>query len=139
MNINMKEVKIYCYKRCSTCKAAYEYLKEKEQKGEIKLEYIEIVENIPSKDDMKNYASVYSKKNIEDITKEDIKKFFNTSGILYKNEGISKKWETLSFEEALKILVSDGKMIKRPLVLTYEEGSKLKDVFLGFKDKKYNI
>ena len=80
----------------------------------------------------------YDKK-ISDITRDEIKSFFNTSGILYRENNIKDKIKDLnnSIDDILKILVSDGKMIKRPLVII-KEGINKDKILLGFKEEEYS-
>ena len=79
----------------------------------------------------------YDKK-ISDITRDEIKSFFNTSGILYRENNIKDKIKDLnnSIDDILKILISDGKMIKRPLVII-KDGINDDKILLGFKDEEY--
>ena len=79
----------------------------------------------------------YDKK-ISDITRDEIKLFFNTSGILYRENNIKDKIKDLnnSIDDILKILVSDGKMIKRPLVII-KDGINKDKILLGFKEEEY--
>ena len=80
----------------------------------------------------------YEKK-ISDSTRDEIKSFFNTSGILYRENNIKDKIkdEKNSIEDILNILISDGKMIKRPLVIVNEEENNNKNILLGFKEEEY--
>ncbi|MBB1544597.1 MAG: arsenate reductase [Clostridiales bacterium] len=80
----------------------------------------------------------YDKK-ISDITRDEIKSFFNTSGILYRENNIKDKIKDLnnSIDDILKILISDGKMIKRPLVII-KEGINKDKILLGFKEEEYS-
>ena len=80
----------------------------------------------------------YDKK-ISDITRDEIKSFFNTSGILYRENNIKDKIKDLnnSIDDILKILISDGKMIKRPLV-TIKDGINKDKILLGFKEEEYS-
>ena len=79
----------------------------------------------------------YDKK-ILDITRDEIKSFFNTSGILYRENNIKDKIKDLnnSIDDILKILISDGKMIKRPLVII-KDGINKDKILLGFKEEEY--
>lgn len=105
------------YPKCSTCKKAKKYLDEKS----ISYEDRNIVEDTPSYEEMK---SIIKK------SKEDIKKFFNTSGMLYKSMKLKDKLDDMSFDEKLKLLVSDGMLIKRPLIILDD------NVIIGFKEDK---
>lgn len=61
-----------------------------------------------------------------------LKRFFNTSGILYKQLGLKDKLPTMSEDEQLELLASDGMLVKRPLVI-YDGG-----VLVGFKQAEYD-
>ena len=67
------------------------------------------------------------------IEKSDlsIKKFFNTSGVLYREMGLKDKINDMSFDEQIEILSSDGKMVKRPILITDN------NVLVGFKEKEW--
>lgn len=60
-----------------------------------------------------------------------LKKFFNTSGLVYKNNNIKDKLLTMSEEEQLRLLASDGMLVKRPLLISDEF------VLVGFKDDEW--
>ena len=60
-----------------------------------------------------------------------LKKFFNTSGLLYKSLGVKKKLATMSEEEALRLLATDGMLVKRPLLIGEDF------ILLGFKEEEY--
>ena len=81
-----------------------------------------IVENTPTVEELKKWI-VESKK--------DIKKFFNTSGLKYKELNLKEKLQKLSDEEKIKLLSSDGMLIKRPLLVS-ENG-----ILVGFKEEEW--
>lgn len=105
------------YPKCSTCRKAKKYLDEMS----VSYEDRNIVENTPSYDEMKN---------IIEKSGEDIKKFFNTSGMLYRSMELKDKLDNMNFDEKLKLLVSNGMLIKRPLIVLDE------NVIIGFKENK---
>ena len=111
-------IKFYGYAKCSTVKKAKKWLNE----NNIPFEEIEITENPPSKEELEK---VYKQSGLE------IKKFFNTSGIKYRELGLKDVVKTESDEKLLEILSSDGMLIKRPLV--YDD----KNVLLGFKEEEW--
>lgn len=104
------------YPKCTTCKRAKNWL----DSNEIKYEDRHIVENNPT------YAELQEWINKSGLP---IKKFFNTSGILYKEMGLSQKLKTLSEEEQIKLLASNGMLVKRPIVV----GDNF--VLVGFRDE----
>ena len=144
----MKEIIVYCYNRCSTCKKAIEYLKENIIKYNKKSNNNDIIEIVlkdiitekPNLEEMSKIIETKYNKKISDITRDEIKSFFNTSGILYRENNIKDKIkdEKNSIEDILNILISDGKMIKRPLVIVNdEEENNNKNILLGFKEEEY--
>ena len=106
------------YKKCSTCVNAKKWL-EKEN-----IEFLDrqIVENRPSVEELK----IYIKK-----SGLPLKKFFNTSGILYRELNMKEKFLTLSEDELLEILASNGMLVKRPLLILEN------DVLIGFKEVEW--
>lgn len=106
------------YPKCTTCKRAKKWLTE----NGIDFEDRDIKENNPSKEELKGLL---------DKSGLEIKKFFNTSGVLYREQGMKDKVKTLSEDELLDILASDGMMVKRPIVVT--ESS----VLVGFKETEW--
>ena len=92
-----------------------------EQK-KIEYEYINIKENNPDKETLR---SLWQKSGL------DLKKFFNTSGILYREMELSKKLPSMSDEEKLDLLATDGMLVKRPILITDNT------VLVGFKESEW--
>lgn len=111
-------IKVYCYSRCTTCKKAIKWLKD----NKIQHEVIDIKENHP---DEKTLRDLHAKSGLP------LKKFFNTSGQLYREMELSKKLPDMSEDEMFKILASDGMLVKRPLLITD------KGVVPGFKEETW--
>ena len=135
----MKKVIVYCYNRCSTCKKAIKYLEENIARNKnIELESKDIITEKPNLEEMSKIIETKYDKKISDITRDEIKSFFNTSGILYRENNIKDKIKDLnnSIDDILKILISDGKMIKRPLVII-KDGMNKDKILLGFKEEEY--
>ena len=135
----MKKVIVYCYNRCSTCKKAIKYLEENIARNKnIELESKDIITEKPNLEEMSKIIETKYDKKISDITRGEIKSFFNTSGILYRENNIKDKIKDLnnSIDDILKILISDGKMIKRPLVII-KDGINKDKILLGFKEEEY--
>ena len=135
----MKEIIVYCYNRCSTCKKAIKYLEENIARNKnIELELKDIITEKPNLEEMSKIIETKYDKKISDITRDEIKSFFNTSGILYRENNIKDKIKDLnnSIDDILKILISDGKMIKRPLVII-KDGINKDKILLGFKEEEY--
>lgn len=112
-------IKVYCYSKCSTCKKAIKWLED----NKIKHEVIDIKENHP---DEKTIKELHKKSGLP------LKKFFNTSGMLYREMELSKKLPDMSEAEMYKLLASDGMIVKRPLLITD------KGVMPGFKEETWS-
>ena len=106
------------YPKCSTCLKAKKWLDD----NNIKYEERHIVEDNPKYDELKKW---YQRSGLP------LKKFFNTSGLVYKNNNIKDKLLTMSEEEQLRLLASDGMLVKRPLLISDEF------VLVGFKDDEW--
>ena len=140
----MKKVIVYCYNRCTTCKKAIKYLEKNilnnnKNSKNIELELKDIITEKPNLNEMIKIIETKYNKKISEITRDELKSFFNTSGILYRENNIKDKIkdEKNSIEDILNILISDGKMIKRPLVIINEEENNNKNILLGFKEEEY--
>ncbi len=94
---------VLCYSKCSTCQKALKYLDEK------KINYIKR----DLKEDKPDYDLL---KKLVELSKLDINKFFNTSGKLYRELNLKDKLTTMSYEEKLQLLASDGMLVKRPIL-----------------------
>lgn len=108
-----------CYPRCTTCQKAKKWLDEN------KIEYMErhIVENNPTYEELKEW---YEKSGLP------LKKFFNTSGLLYKEMQLKDKIPTMSEEKQLKLLATNGMLVKRPLLVLEDT------VLVGFKELEWS-
>lgn len=107
------------YPKCSTCKRAKKWLDEHD------VEYVDrhIVEYNPSYEELKEWYA---------LSGLPLKKFFNTSGLLYKEMQLKDKLSSMSEEEQLRLLATDGMLVKRPILVI--EGQK---VLLGFKEEQW--
>lgn len=92
------------YPKCTTCKRAKKWLDE----HKIKYEDRHIVDNNPTFEELNEWIK---KSNLE------VKKFFNTSGNLYKEMNLSQKLKELSDEEQIKLLSTNGMLVKRPIMI----------------------
>ena len=106
------------YPKCSTCKKAEKFLKENN------IEFINrnIVEENPSAEEL---ALWMEKSGLEP------RKFFNTSGVLYRERNLKDKIKTMSKEEMIEILSTNGMLVKRPLLVMDDK------VLVGFKEENY--
>ena len=111
-------IKVYCYERCTTCKKALKWLDE----NGIDYKLIDIKEDHP---DDKKLRQFYKKSGLP------LKRFFNTSGQLYRELELSKKLPDMSEDEMFKLLASDGMLVKRPLLIAD------KKVLTGFKEAEW--
>ena len=103
------------YPKCTTCIKAKRFLDE----NNIKYVDINIKTNNPSYDELKAYHSASGL---------DINRLFNTSGMLYRELGLKDKLKSLSLDEKLNLLASDGMLVKRPILVTNNK------VYFGFKE-----
>lgn len=108
----------YWYPKCGTCRNAKKWFEE----NEVEFKEVHIVDNPPSKDVLK---SIYEASGVE------LKKFFNISGQKYRELGLKEKLKTMSDDEMLEVLSSDGMLIKRPLVTNNEK------VTIGYKEDQF--
>ena len=108
-----------CYQKCSTCKKAEQYLQAKGLSFTVR----DIKTDNPTVDELRTW---------HEASGLPLKRFFNTSGNLYKQLGLKDKLPTMSEDEQLELLASDGMLVKRPLVI-YDGG-----VLVGFKQAEYD-
>ena len=106
------------YPKCSTCQKAKKWLID----NNINFEDRHIVENTPTESELKKWIL---------DSKKDIKKFFNTSGLKYKELNLKEKLPNMSDNEKIKLLASNGMLIKRPLLISED------NIFVGFKEKEW--
>ena len=92
------------YPKCSTCQKAKKWLDD----NNIEYTLRDIVLETPTEEEL----SIWIKE-----SGLDIKKFFNTSGMKYRELGLKDKLDNMSFDEKIKLLSSDGMLIKRPLIV----------------------
>lgn len=107
-----------CYPKCTTCQKARKWLDEKGVSYELR----DIKENNPTYEEL---ADWYKKSGLP------LKRFFNTSGLLYKSMSLKEKLPTMFDEEQLRLLATDGMLVKRPILIN---GSK---VTTGFKESEW--
>jgi arsenate reductase len=107
-----------CYPKCSTCQKARKWL---EEHG---MEYTQrhIVEENPTYEELKKWHA---------LSGLPLKKFFNTSGMLYKEMKLKDKLPTMSEDEQLQLLATNGMLVKRPLAVTDDM------VLVGFKEAEW--
>ncbi len=111
-------MKFICYPKCATCKKAQNWL---DSKG---IEYTlrNIKEENPTYEELKEW---HEKSGLP------VKKFFNTSGILYRSMRLKEKLDNMTDDEKLRLLAEDGMLVKRPLLICEDS------VLVGFKEKEW--
>ena len=107
-----------CYPKCTTCQKAKKWLDD----NNVEYEFRDIKIDNPTLDELTDW---YKKSGLS------LKKFFNTSGLLYKSLDLKNKLPAMSEDEMLRLLATDGMLVKRPLLIG--------DDFLlvGFKEDEY--
>ena len=106
------------YPKCSTCQKAKKWLEQ----NNIEFKDRHIVENNPTKEELKKWIKQSG---------YDIKKFFNTSGMKYKELNLKEKLPNMTDDEKIQILSTDGMLVKRPLIITDDL------ILVGFREKEW--
>ena len=109
-------MKIYSYSKCGTCRNAIKYLEAKK----IKFEVFDITENPPSKTVLKSAVKA-----------KGLQKLFNTSGVQYRELKIKDKLKSMTEAQAIDLLASNGRLIKRPIVVDKDK------ITIGFNADEY--
>ena len=113
-------IKFICYPKCTTCQKAQKWLDDK------KIEYVyrDIKLDNPTLEELTEW---YKKSGLP------LKKFFNTSGLLYKSLELKSKLPIMSDDEMLNLLSTDGMLVKRPILVSDTH------VLVGFKEDEWKI
>ena len=109
---------VLVYRKCSTCLKALKWLED----HKVEFEERPIVEQNPTYEELKAW---YEKSGLP------LKKFFNTSGLLYKELALKDKLPEMSEDEQLRLLATNGMLVKRPLVVGEDF------VLTGFREKEW--
>lgn len=112
-------LKFICYPKCTTCQKAKKWLDD----NNIEYEMRDIKENNPTMEELTAWHK---------LSGLLLKKFFNTSGLLYKSMNLKDKLPEMSEEEQLNLLATDGMLVKRPLLVGDDF------VLVGFKEKEWS-
>jgi arsenate reductase len=112
-------IKVYGINSCSSFKKGVKYFK----KHKIEIETYDLKVTVPTKEEMKNY---HEQSGLE------IKKFFNTSGKLYRELEMKNKYKSMSLDDIYDILSQNGMLIKRPLVIDKDH------ILVGYDEEKYD-
>ncbi|MBC3900461.1 Spx/MgsR family RNA polymerase-binding regulatory protein [Acetobacterium malicum] len=107
-----------CYPKCSTCQKAKKFLAE----NQIDVEERHIVEDHPHKDELIKWMNRYQ---------GEAKKFFNTSGLVYRDMELKDKVKTMTLDQMAEVLATNGMLVKRPLVILADT------VLVGFKEEQW--
>ena len=111
-------IKFICYPKCTTCQKAKKWLDD----NKIEYEFRDIKLDNPALNELTKW---HQKSGLP------LKKLFNTSGLLYKSLNLKEKLPTMSEEEQLRLLASDGMLVKRPVVVKGDI------VLTGFKEAEW--
>ncbi|WP_299996941.1 Spx/MgsR family RNA polymerase-binding regulatory protein [uncultured Clostridium sp.] len=106
------------YPKCTTCKKAKKFLQE----NNIEFNDRDITIENPTIEELEEWIN---------LSGLEVKKFFNTSGVLYREMKLKDKIKDMSKEEMIKLLATDGKLVKRPLLICKDK------VLVGFKEEQY--
>ena len=109
-------MKVFSYSKCGTCRNAIKYLEAKK----IKFEVIDITENPPSKHILKSAVKA-----------KGLQKVFNTSGVQYRELKIKDKIKSMTEAQAIDLLASNGRLIKRPIAVDKDK------ITIGFNADEY--
>ena len=107
-----------CYPRCSTCKKAVKWLED----NGIEYTYRDIKEENPTEEELRKWHAASGL---------PLKRFFNTSGMLYRDMGLKDKLPGMSEDEMFRLLASDGLLVKRPIAVAKDK------VLVGFKQAEW--
>lgn len=114
----MTMIEFICYSKCTTCQKALAWLKESGVQYKVR----DIKEDNPSYDELKKWYA---------LSGLPLKKFFNTNGQLYRTMDLKNKLADMSEDEQLRLLSSDGMLVKRPIAVTDNA------VLIGFAADKW--
>ena len=109
---------VICHKTCTTCKKAKQWLDGRN------ITYTDrhIKEQNPTYEELRSW---YARSGLP------LKKFFNTSGLLYKSLNLKDKLPSMTEDEQLRLLATDGMLVKRPLIVAEDF------ILVGFRDKEW--
>lgn len=118
------------YNKCSTCQKAKDYL----DKHHIPYKERSIINENPSYEEIKNWVTKFA---------FDINKLFNTSGLKYKELGLKDKLKQMGEEEKIRLLATNGKLLRRPIIVFLngekEDYLSSSGFLYGFKEKEWDL
>ncbi len=109
-----------CYPKCTTCQKAKKWLDD----NNIEYELRNIKDNNPCAEELSHWHK---------LSRQPLKKFFNTSGLLYKSMELKNKLPSITDDEMIALLATDGMLVKRPLIICDDT------VLIGFKEQEWKI
>ena len=112
-------LKFICYPKCTTCQKARKWLEE----NNIEYEFRDIKKENPKLEELRAWY---------ELSGQPLRKFFNTSGLLYKSMELKVKLPTMTDEEMLALLATDGMLVKRPLAVGADF------ILIGFKEAEWS-
>ena len=112
-------IEFICYPKCTTCQKAQKWLDNNNKEYTLR----NIKEEKPNIDELKKWYT---------LSGLPLKKFFNTSGLLYKSMGLKDKLPTMTEQEMLELLATDGMLVKRPILVGDDF------VLVGFKESDWS-
>ena len=112
-------IRVYCYNKCSTCRKALKWLDD----NGVEHEVIDIKTDNPDEEALRKYHA---------MSGLPLKRFFNTSGMQYRDRELAKKLPGMSEDEQFSLLATDGMLVKRPLLVG--EGF----VLTGFREPEWS-
>lgn len=115
--INPMTVRVYEYEKCSTCRQALKFLDARK----VAYTRVPIVDQPPTLAELKAMLAYTG----------ELKRLFNTSGVVYRELGVGEKLKTMSEADALALLSKNGRLVKRPFVLLKDRG------LVGFKEEEW--
>ena len=107
-----------CYPKCTTCQKARKWLDD----NKVQYEFRDIKEQNPTLEELKEW---YEQSQLP------LKKFFNTSGLLYKELGLKEKLPDMKEQDQLELLATNGMLVKRPIIVNKET------ILIGFKQEDW--
>ncbi len=107
-----------CYDKCTTCKKARKWLDD----HNIDYEVRPIKEENPTEEELREWIPKSG---------QPVRKFFNTSGQLYRGMGLKDKLPSMTEDETISLLASDGMMVKRPIFISGE------NILIGFREAEW--
>ena len=111
-------LKFICYPKCTTCQKAKKWLDD----NKIEYELRDIKQDNPTFEELTEW---YKKSGLP------LKKFFNTSGLLYKSMDLKNKLPEMGEEDQLRLLSTDGMLVKRPILITEDR------ILVGFRENEW--